>query len=60
MWPNPSSSTTSTFCSTRINRRATARDDSGELPEPLPIAKIGALLDRADGFERTPADLRDI
>jgi len=33
---------------------------SGELPEPLPIAKIGALLDRADGFERTPADLRDI
>lgn len=33
---------------------------SGELPEPLPMAEVGTLLDRKDGFQRTPADLRDI
>ena len=35
-------------------------DPNGDLPEPLPLAKLGPLLDREDGFERTPADLRDI
>lgn len=33
---------------------------TGELPEPLPMSEVGSLLDRKDGFERTPADLRDI
>jgi peroxiredoxin len=33
---------------------------SGELPEPLPMAEVGDLLDRKDGFQRTAADLRDI
>ena len=33
---------------------------TGDLPEPLPLAELGPLLDRADGFQRTPADLRDI
>lgn len=33
---------------------------SGELPEPLPMAQVGDLLDRKDGFQRTAADLRDI
>lgn len=33
---------------------------TGELPEPLPLAELGPLLDRADGFERSAADLRDI
>jgi peroxiredoxin len=33
---------------------------TGEAPEPLPLAKLGPLLDRAEGFERSPADLRDI
>jgi peroxiredoxin len=33
---------------------------TGDLPEPLPLAQLGPLLDRADGFERSPADLRDI
>jgi len=33
---------------------------TGELAEPLPLAQIGPLMDRQDGFERTPADLRDI
>jgi len=33
---------------------------TGDLPEPLPLAKLGPLLDREDGFQRTPADLRDI
>jgi len=35
-------------------------DPNGDLPEPLPLAQLGPLLDRADGFERTAADLRDI
>lgn len=35
-------------------------DPSGELPEPLPLAQMGPLLDRADGFQRSAADLRDI
>jgi peroxiredoxin len=33
---------------------------TGELPEPLPMSELGNLLDRKDGFQRTPADLRDI
>lgn len=33
---------------------------SGELPEPLPMAEVGDLLDRKDSFQRTAADLRDI
>jgi peroxiredoxin len=33
---------------------------TGELPEPLPAAEVGALLDQKDGFTRTAADLRDI
>jgi peroxiredoxin len=33
---------------------------TGDLPEPLPLAQLGPLLDRADGFQRGPADLRDI
>lgn len=33
---------------------------TGELPEPLPMSELGSLLDRKDGFQRTPADLRDI
>lgn len=33
---------------------------TGELAQPLPLAELGPLLDREDGFERTPADLRDI
>lgn len=33
---------------------------TGDLPEPLPLAQLGPLLDRADGFQRSPADLRDI
>lgn len=33
---------------------------TGELPEPLPMSEVGSLLDRKDGFQRTPADLRDI
>ena len=33
---------------------------TGELPEPLPVSEVGSLLDRKDGFQRTPADLRDI
>jgi len=33
---------------------------TGDLPEPLPLAQLGPMLDRADGFERTPVDLKDI
>lgn len=33
---------------------------TGDLPEPLPLAQLGPLLDRAEGFQRSPADLRDI
>jgi peroxiredoxin len=33
---------------------------TGELPEPVPLSEVGNVLDRADGFSRTPADLRDI
>ena len=33
---------------------------TGELPEPVPLPQIGGMLDRADGFTRTDADLRDI
>jgi peroxiredoxin len=33
---------------------------SGELPEPLPMAEVGTVLDRKDGFVRTEADNRDI
>lgn len=33
---------------------------TGELPEPLPMSEVGSLLDSKDGFQRTPADLRDI
>lgn len=33
---------------------------SGELPEPLPMAEVGTVLDRNDGFVRTEADNRDI
>lgn len=33
---------------------------TGELPEPLPAAEVGPLLDRKDGYVRTDADLRDI
>jgi len=33
---------------------------NGELPEPLPMAEVGTVLDRKDGFVRTEADNRDI
>ena len=33
---------------------------SGELPEPLPMAEVGTLLDSKDGYVRTEADRRDI
>ena len=33
---------------------------AGDLPEPMPPAQGSALLDRADGYQRTEADLRDI
>lgn len=33
---------------------------TGELPEPMPLAKLGPLLDQQDGFQRNAADLRDI
>ena len=33
---------------------------TGELPEPMPLAKLGPLLDHIDGFERGDADRRDI
>lgn len=31
-----------------------------ELPEAVPAAEVGTLLDQKDGFTRTAADLRDI
>jgi peroxiredoxin len=40
--------------------KAVPIDPTGELERPLPLAELGPLLDRQDGFERTPADLRDI
>jgi peroxiredoxin len=33
---------------------------TGELPAARPLAELGPLLDRADGFQRSAADLRDI
>ncbi len=36
------------------------KDPTGEVPERLPMAQLGPLLDRADGFQRSPADVRDI
>jgi peroxiredoxin len=33
---------------------------SGELPEPLPMAEVGTVLDQKDGYVRTEADNRDI
>jgi hypothetical protein len=35
-------------------------DPLGNLPEPMPLAQLGPMLDRADGFQHTPADLRDV
>lgn len=40
--------------------RSLRLNPTGELPEPVPVAEIGQLLDKADGFQRTDADLRDI
>ena len=34
-------------------------DPLGNLPEPMPLAQLGPMLDRADGFQHTAADLRD-
>jgi peroxiredoxin len=36
------------------------KDPTGEVAERLPMAQLGPLLDRADGFQRSPADVRDI
>lgn len=36
------------------------RDPTGEVPERLPMAELGPRLDRADGFQRSAADQRDI
>jgi peroxiredoxin len=33
---------------------------TGELPEPLPLAQLGPLLDQQDGYQRSEADRRDI
>jgi peroxiredoxin len=35
-------------------------DPLGTLPEPMPLAQLGPMLDRADGFQRTASDLRDM
>jgi peroxiredoxin len=32
----------------------------GELPEPLPPAQLGALLQKRDGYQYTPADQADV
>lgn len=34
-------------------------DPHGELPEPVSLMQVGDVLDRKDGFVRTPADNRD-
>lgn len=33
---------------------------TGELPEPVALGEIGAVLDRIDGYQRTGVDTRDI
>ena len=33
---------------------------TGEAPEPIPMAKLGPLLDHLDGYQRNDADRRDI
>ena len=33
---------------------------TGDVPEPLPLAKLGPLLDAKDGYQRTETDQRDI
>lgn len=33
---------------------------TGEAPEPMPVKKLGPLLDQLDGFQRTEADQRDV
>ena len=33
---------------------------TGEAPEPIPMAKLGPLLDQLDGYQRNDADRRDI
>jgi hypothetical protein len=35
-------------------------DPLGNLPEPMPLAQLGPMLDRADGFQHTASDLRDM
>ena len=41
------------LASTRIN-------PTGELPAPVPVTEIGPLLDRADNFQRTETDAKDL
>jgi peroxiredoxin len=33
---------------------------TGEAPEPIPMAKLGPLLDQVDGYQRNDSDRRDI
>ena len=32
----------------------------GELPEPLPLAQVGALMQKRDGYQYTPTDQADV
>ena len=40
--------------------QAVRANPTGELPEPVPLAEIGAALDRLHGFERTETDQADL
>ena len=51
--PEIDQSTLELLASTRIN-------PTGELPAPVPATEIGAILDRADNYQRTEADSKDL
>ena len=40
--------------------QAVRANPTGELPEPVPLAEIGAALDRLHGFERNETDQADL
>jgi len=39
--------------------QATRINPTGELPEALPVTEAGHVLNRIDGYQETPSDLRD-
>ena len=51
--PQLDDNTMQLLASTRIN-------PTGELPEPVPVTKIGPLLDDADNFKKTDVDAKDL